>query len=42
MLIGRKSEQDILLSAVESDTSEFVAVYGRRRVGKTFRFHISV
>lgn len=36
MLIGRKSEQDILLSAVESDTSEFVAVYGRRRVGKTF------
>ncbi len=25
MLIGRKSEQDILLSAVESDTSEFVA-----------------
>ena len=36
MLIGRKAEQQILRSALNSDTSEFVAVYGRRRIGKTF------
>ena len=36
MLVGRKCERNILLSALESDTSEFIAVYGRRRVGKTF------
>lgn len=36
MLIGRKLEQDILLSATQSDVSEFIAVYGRRRIGKTF------
>jgi len=36
MLIGRDKEQQILLSLLESDKSEFVAVYGRRRVGKTF------
>lgn len=36
MLIGRKYEKGRLLNAYESEYSEFVAVYGRRRVGKTF------
>ena len=36
MLTGRKEEQIKLLNAMESDESEFIAVYGRRRVGKTF------
>lgn len=35
-MIGREKEQKQLLRAYESDYSEFVAVYGRRRVGKTF------
>ena len=35
-LIGREKESSILNSCFESDKSEFVAVYGRRRVGKTF------
>jgi len=36
MLIGREKEQKRLLQAEASDKSEFVAVFGRRRVGKTF------
>lgn len=36
MLIGRKAEQTRLRDAFDSEYSEFVAVYGRRRVGKTF------
>jgi len=36
MLIGREKEQNRLLLAEASDKSEFVAVFGRRRVGKTF------
>lgn len=36
MLIGRDKEKKELLDLLESDQSEFVAVYGRRRVGKTF------
>ena len=36
MLIGRNSEKQELLDLLESDQSEFVAVYGRRRVGKTY------
>ena len=35
-IIGRYSEQNALQQYVESDMPEFVAVYGRRRVGKTF------
>jgi hypothetical protein len=35
-LIGRQREQASLLDALESGTAEFVALYGRRRVGKTF------
>lgn len=36
MIVGRKTEQALLKKAFKSDKSEFVAVYGRRRVGKTF------
>lgn len=36
MIIGRKKERKILLSLLESHKSEFAAVYGRRRVGKTY------
>lgn len=35
-IIGRKQEIEALRRCVESDRSEFVIVYGRRRVGKTF------
>jgi uncharacterized protein len=35
-IVGRKQEQEILNSLLLSNTSEFLAVYGRRRVGKTF------
>ena len=35
-LIGRKEEQQILLNALASREAEMVAVFGRRRVGKTF------
>ncbi len=35
-MIGRKKEIEELLRAYEIPQSEFVAVYGRRRVGKTF------
>ena len=36
MLVGRIAEQRELKDAFESEYSEFVAVYGRHRVGKTF------
>ena len=36
MFIGREKEQRKLLQALNSDNSEFIAVYGRRRIGKTF------
>ncbi|WP_022755895.1 AAA family ATPase [Butyrivibrio fibrisolvens] len=36
MLIGRKKELDILNKAVQDEYSHFIAVYGRRRIGKTF------
>ena len=36
LLIGRQKEQQNLEEYLNSDRSEFVAVYGRRRVGKTF------
>ena len=35
MFIGRTKEIDILKNCLESDKSEFIAIYGRRRVGKT-------
>lgn len=36
MLIGRIKEKEKLKKAYESEYSQFVTVYGRRRVGKTF------
>jgi len=36
MLIGRKKEKEKLESLLASNESELVAIYGRRRVGKTF------
>ena len=36
MLIGRELEYDILRNTISSELSEFVAIYGRKRVGKTF------
>ena len=35
-IIGRKREQELLATCLESPRPEFVAVYGRRRVGKTY------
>ena len=35
-LIGREAELKLLNEYINSDKSEFIAVYGRRRVGKTF------
>jgi len=35
-MVGRIKEKSLLLEAFRSDLSEFVVVYGRRRVGKTF------
>jgi AAA+ ATPase superfamily predicted ATPase len=35
-LIGRTKEQEVLRRYTQSSEAEFVAVYGRRRVGKTF------
>ena len=36
IIVGRKSEIQELESHYQSDRPEFIAVYGRRRVGKTF------
>jgi hypothetical protein len=35
-IIGRKAEMQLLEQYISSDSAEFIAVYGRRRVGKTF------
>lgn len=35
-IIGRKEEQQVLQTCLQSARAEFVAVYGRRRVGKTY------
>lgn len=35
-IIGRKKEQAILKQFIQSSKAEFLALYGRRRVGKTF------
>ncbi len=35
-IIGREREIAILNNAIDSSNSEFIALYGRRRVGKTF------
>lgn len=36
MLIGREKEKQVLQNALYEEYSQFVAVYGRHRVGKTF------
>lgn len=36
MIIGREKEQQELLSLLEKEEPQFCAVYGRRRVGKTY------
>lgn len=36
LIIGRKKEQRILEEALSSNSAEFIAIYGRRRVGKTY------
>lgn len=36
MIVGRVKEQEILKNALNDDSSHFIAVYGRRRIGKTF------
>ena len=35
-MIGREAEIKKLMQAYNSESSEFVAVYGRRRIGKTY------
>ena len=35
-MVGRVEERNGLEAAYRTEESEFVAVYGRRRVGKTF------
>ncbi len=35
-IIGRKYEQDLLSICFESKKAEFIAIYGRRRIGKTY------
>ncbi|MBO4772828.1 MAG: ATP-binding protein, partial [Bacteroidales bacterium] len=35
-IIGRKKEIEVLNSLLKSSKSEFAAIYGRRRVGKSF------
>lgn len=35
-IIGRINELNTLKQSINSDRSELIAVYGRRRVGKTF------
>ena len=34
-IIGRETEKEILEEVIESNKAEFLAIYGRRRVGKT-------
>lgn len=36
MLVGRDSEIEILKQALKTSEAELIAIYGRRRVGKTF------
>ena len=36
VIIGRKAEQEILRQRIESNSPELIAIYGRRRIGKTY------
>ncbi len=35
-IVGRRYEKEILMQCLKSNRPEFVVVYGRRRVGKTY------
>ena len=35
-MIGRSEEKKYLLSLIKEEESQFVAVFGRRRIGKTY------
>ena len=35
IIIGRRAEQEILRQCIESKSPEFIAIFGRRRIGKT-------
>ena len=35
VLVGRKQDLKLLKEYIDSERSEFVAVYGRRRVGRS-------
>jgi len=35
-IIGRKHEKEKLAQLLETNEPEFIAVYGRRKVGKTY------
>ncbi|MCF7852093.1 MAG: ATP-binding protein [Simkaniaceae bacterium] len=39
MIIGREKELSVLKDKLFSDRAEFLAIYGRRRIGKTFLVH---
>lgn len=36
IIIGRKAEQEILRQRIDSKFPELIAIYGRRRIGKTY------
>ncbi|MBR3945600.1 MAG: AAA family ATPase, partial [Bacteroidales bacterium] len=36
IFIGREKEQQLLKDYINTEQSEFIVVYGRRRIGKTF------
>lgn len=36
IIVGRHREKEMIQKAIDSDKSEFISIYGRRRVGKTF------
>ncbi len=36
IIIGRQAEQKILLNIMNSNSAEFLVIYGRRRIGKTY------
>lgn len=38
-IIGRKSEKKILQGLLDSEEAQLIALYGRRRIGKTFLIH---
>lgn len=35
-IVGRETEQEILQKCIDTNSPEFIVVYGRRRIGKTF------